>query len=650
MIDISYEICTVLISAVLLLNYLTTKKTYSLQNLVFQLLILLNALTAIFDMAKRIYMICVDVVQVPIIDLCTMGYFVTHMATMPLLALYLISLMKPWRDVSKPIKVAFCIPVLVAYVILLSNGFTHFVYRILDDGTYIRRNGIFAVYAVALYYGIFSILIMSQNRRNFSHRKKMSLYASLVLVFLGVVIQFLVPTLIVETAFGAICLLLVFFVVQNPKNMVDHNTGMFNRKAFYVNVGGALSNQRDFQLVPVVVHNLGAVSIQKREQIMTMVALHLKSYIKKSVVYRIDSNTLVVALWKITEVQAQTIAEEVLNRFQYDWTVEETSVYLRAKVGILNFPGEIRRMEELRAVIANLRERDIESHIFTEQDFDLKNILREVLVSDALVRALEVDEFEMTYAPIFTVQDNKLVAAEASIKFLNPELGYVYENDIESIAERSGKMAHLTEWLLDQSCQYIADNHLSGTRLRCIMLRLSTSMCLQYGYEDLILDTIRSYHIAPSMICFKVSEYTVSQGGDQLREGMRKMREVGIRFCLENYGSGYTNLSSIYNVTFDFLQISRQLIRDAMENEKSAIILSSTLELAKSLSMKTLVAGVNYEEQVEMLLSMPCDYAQGGYYLGQMQPLDFLAVIFGQVEKKNRLRTFIKSVETQRKN
>lgn len=611
-------------------------------------MIILNGATAIFDMVKRIYLVNAAVPSVVFVDFCTLGYFISHILVLPLLYLYTLSLIRSWREVHPAMKLLSILPLAAGIGILLTNGFTHLVYAILDDGTYDRQPGIYSIYGLAGFYMILIIYVLIRYNKQYSHQRRLSLLVALGIVAIGIAVQFAFPTLIVETVFGAVCMMIFFFVVQNPRMQIDHSTGMFNRRAFGASMSAYLRSGKEFFLILVVIDNFADVSLQQREKVICMVADYLKSLGRGIVVYRIDSNSLAVMITDKTAVLVEAIAEEIMKRFRKNWQGPGFRVVLKPRVCQLGFPGEISKMDEFRAVFANLKERHLENRIYNENDFELKKIVRESLVSDALIRALEEDRFELNYTPIFSYEDRQLQMAESNLKFLDPELGYVYEDDIEDIAEKSGKMAHLSEWILVQTCQMISENHLDTSGVKRVMVRLSTGLCLQYGYEDIILETIRNNNISPSMICLKVSEYTVSKGADLLFEGMKKLKETGITFCLENYGSGFTNLSSLYELSFDYLEISRNVIRDAEKNEKSQTILEYTLQLAKSLNIKTMVDGVNSEEQSDILNGMSCDFVQGKFYLGQMLRKDFLKLVEdehkkmigsdGVVEKSTRMK------------
>lgn len=628
LIDISYDICAVLISFVILINIIRTKRSHNLQNVSFQLMIILNGLTALFDISKRIVMEYSSTVYVEFIDFCTLGYFITHVCSLTFLYIYAISLIKNWNDISKLQKIMSVVPVAAGLVLILTNKLTSWIYHIEPDGTYVREKGILVLYAIMLYYLLHIIFILVRYRKIYSYTKRVTLYSVLGIMAGGVLIQFLFPDFLVETVCNAVGLLLLFFVVQNPHNQLDHNTGMFNRVAFGSAMRTNFANGRKFSLVFLMIENLTDVSLQERENFMGMVASYLKSLGKTYTVYRLDDNSFCVSVPEKDEEFSEHLSEDIMAQFQKRWPGFELEIILKPRILSLSFPGEIKKMEELRAVFGDFKERKtIENKIYRSADFELKKIVRAAQVSNALVRALEENRFELNYTPVFDSKKTKLFAAESNLKFLDSELGYVYEEEIQQLAEKGGKMAHLSEWILDQTCVTIAENHLERTRLRMIFVRLSTGLCLQYGYEDIILEIIRRHNIPPSMICFLVSEYTVSRGAQLLRQGMRKLKENGISFCLENYGSGYTNLSSLYELPFDFIEISKLVIAEAMKKEKAKIILESTLALAKSLQIHTIVAGVNSEEQKKILDSMPCDYALGAYYLGQMEKKEFLRLI-----------------------
>jgi EAL domain-containing protein (putative c-di-GMP-specific phosphodiesterase class I) len=157
-------------------------------------------------------------------------------------------------------------------------------------------------------------------------------------------------------------------------------------------------------------------------------------------------------------------------------------------------------------------------------------------------------------------------------------------------------------------------------------------MCLQYNMLEKLKECMEKYGIPERMICLMVSEYTVSRSGAAFREGVEEFRKKGIRFCLEDYGSGFTSMTSIIEIPFSIIKINRTVVRSAMANEKARVTMESTLVMARELGMITGVDGINEAASFRMISDMDCDMAKGNYFFEELDPEEFIKVLHMSAE------------------
>ena len=138
------------------------------------------------------------------------------------------------------------------------------------------------------------------------------------------------------------------------------------------------------------------------------------------------------------------------------------------------------------------------------------------------------------------------------------------------------------------------------------------------------------------LICLLISEYTVSKASKAFKENLSKMAGEGLRFCLEDYGSGFTSITSIYELPFSVLKVNKSVMQATMSNEKARITMDSTLVMARDLSMMTMVEGIDEENQFEMISDMACDLAKGKYFFDQIDEGEFVRVLHMAAEKDGK--------------
>ena len=309
------------------------------------------------------------------------------------------------------------------------------------------------------------------------------------------------------------------------------------------------------------------------------------------------------------------------------WEVPEGEIAMTARLLRVKMPDEVRDEETLAGVMNRFEQSTYEPRAMTTEDFDLAEIERTRNITAALARAMEKKQFEMRYTPIHSVALGRVIGAEATLRFYDDELGYVYDEEIFNYAERSGHTLQLGELIIERTCRFISEQNLKEQGVRFVGVRLLPAMCLQYGLLEKIIGIVERYMIDPKILYLQLSEYTVSKANSVFRENMKRMEEAGIRLCLEDYGSGFTNITSIYELPFKVMKINRSVIRAALGNEKARVTMECTLELARELSMMTMIEGIDSEEYFHMIENMACDFAKGNYLFEQLDADDFLKVV-----------------------
>ena len=158
-------------------------------------------------------------------------------------------------------------------------------------------------------------------------------------------------------------------------------------------------------------------------------------------------------------------------------------------------------------------------------------------------------------------------------------------------------------------------------------------MCLQYHVIERLKESIDRYKIDPKMICLMLSEYIVSTAGNDFKDSIARLQETGVRICLEDYGSGFTSITSIFEMPFMVLKINQSVIKAALGNEKARVTMDCTLTMARELNLMTMVEGIDDEDYFEMIEDMACDLAKGNYFYEQLVEEEFLQVIHLKVSK-----------------
>ena len=163
-------------------------------------------------------------------------------------------------------------------------------------------------------------------------------------------------------------------------------------------------------------------------------------------------------------------------------------------------------------------------------------------------------------------------------------------------------------------CQFYTEKSLDQIGIEYIELNLSTLQCMSEELIQTFQTIVSKYNIDTRRINLEITESAMANSLEILEHTMTKLREKGFTFSMDDYGTGYSNLSNIFNMPFQMIKVDKSILWKAMENEKAGIILSTTIRMVHDMKMEVVVEGVETNEQKELLQNLKCDYLQGYYF------------------------------------
>lgn len=240
----------------------------------------------------------------------------------------------------------------------------------------------------------------------------------------------------------------------------------------------------------------------------------------------------------------------------------------------------------------------------------------------------------MRYTPICCLKDRSIVGVEVTIRFYEDSLGYIYDDEILEFAEKAGHVANLGQMIFEYTCRTIGEEKLEELGIKFICIQILPALCMLQGLSDKLVDIMEKYHVDPTSICLQISEAAIANATGTFRENMEFLADKGVKFCLTGYGSGYTNISSIYDLPFSLIKFSKSFTQSALVNERARITFECLLALSRELNLETRVPGIDDLDYFDMVSDMACDYAEGDYFFEQLDMAGFRHLIEDAAEQK----------------
>jgi EAL domain-containing protein (putative c-di-GMP-specific phosphodiesterase class I) len=247
--------------------------------------------------------------------------------------------------------------------------------------------------------------------------------------------------------------------------------------------------------------------------------------------------------------------------------------------------------------------------------------------------ALEQSEFELLLQPQIDLQSGRVIGAEALIRWHHPEMGMVPPDRFIPLAEESGLMLPLGEWVLQRAVDILADWAKRGMPPMRLALNLSARQCHVGELLPCIDRLIESSGIATDMLEMEITESAAMHDPEQTRLLLHELRLRGIKVAIDDFGTGYSSLSYLKLFAIDRIKIDRSFVKDIETDTNDAVIVNATIALAHSLGLEVIAEGVETAEQSHFLRANGCDEAQG-YFFGRPMPLaEFERFVLSKLER-----------------
>lgn len=310
---------------------------------------------------------------------------------------------------------------------------------------------------------------------------------------------------------------------------------------------------------------------------------------------------------------AGRVAEKVLSTLQPPLHVDGQVFSVRASFGISIYPDDGRDPATLKknADMAMYHAKSLgrDRYSFFTQKLDEQLAKRLEIENDLLV-ALAVGQLAVHYQPQFDPA-SRLIGFEALIRWKHPDKGMIPPSLFIPIAEQSGLIARVDEWVLQDVCRQLIDWRSAGYRPPPVSVNLSMKLFHQADLPERIRRTVAASRVDPAWIHFEVTESAVMENAEQTIEHLSRIRDQGFSLSIDDFGTGYSSLNYLKRFPVDKLKIDQGFVRDLASDKNDAVIVLAIINLAHSLGLSVIAEGVETEYQLQFLTEHGCDYIQG---------------------------------------
>jgi diguanylate cyclase (GGDEF) domain len=373
----------------------------------------------------------------------------------------------------------------------------------------------------------------------------------------------------------------------------------------------------DFQLIN------NALGHQNGDQLLQQVADNLLlSAGKNAKVARVSADVFAILLSDLgnTEITAviavEGLTRKIYQQFQQNFMVNGMVQHCAVNIGVTifgkNSTGSLELMREADLALRESKQDINPTTSFFDPSFQ-QLASKRATMEELLRQALKEEQFELHYQPQISL--DALVGVEALIRWRHPERGLIPPNEFIPIAEETGLIIPISDWVIKTACEQIRKwesvPYLSGVT---VAVNISSLHIAQEDFVARVLDNIALVAIAKDKLKLELTEYAFAQDSEQIVGKMHELHNSGIRFSLDDFGTGYSCLSYLKRLPLDQIKIDRSFIIDLAQNSDDASITKTIINLAHAFELEVIAEGVETEEQKAFLLQHGCSCFQGYFF------------------------------------
>jgi diguanylate cyclase (GGDEF)-like protein len=369
------------------------------------------------------------------------------------------------------------------------------------------------------------------------------------------------------------------------------------------------------------------------------VANRLNNHLLKGVtVAKFEGDEFAVLLTQINNTEeVLEYTHRLQESLNLPFMVENKEVFITFSIGISFFPTDGNKSEALLKnagiALSRSKEKGRTNYQFFTPNMNTSAIKRLEMEAN-LRRALEREEFELYYQPKLCTRTRKIVGAEALVRWRHPTLGFILPVEFIPLAEETGLILSIGEWVFRTACQQIKSWNEAGFRRLKVSVNFSVQQFQQPNLIEIIMGIIEETNIDPHDLELEMTESSIMKNDHQVVNVLRQLKEAGIKIAIDDFGTGYSSLSYLKKLPLDVLKIDKSFVQDLMVSPEDASLVMTIIALAHNLGLKVVAEGVETEEQLRFLHLLRCDEWQGFLY-SKPVPADDLKELLKQNYQNN---------------
>lgn len=368
------------------------------------------------------------------------------------------------------------------------------------------------------------------------------------------------------------------------------------------------------------------------DEMLKLVAHSLAATVRETdSVFRYGSDEFVVILGDVLHPQqTRGVAEKLLAAVNTSHSVAGHDLTVTASLGISLYPDDgydaVTLIKKAETAMRNVKDNGPNDFSFFIDDMNLRARQAQTLET-GLRLALQREEFVLHYQPKLDLAHGTVVGAEALVRWHRPGHGWVFPSDFIPVAEDSGLIVALSQWVLRRACLQAQAWQAQGLPPINMSVNVSAIDFRQRDFVERLSRTLSETGLEPKLLELEITESVLMQNVGATIVTLNAIKQLGVRLAIDDFGTGYSSLSYLQKFPVDVLKIDQSFVRDLSTDSNDAKLVSSIIDLGRSLNLSIIAEGVETLEQLDFLKQHQCEEGQGFYFSKAVEPEVFARIL-----------------------
>ena len=480
--------------------------------------------------------------------------------------------------------------------------------------------------ATLITYGFALALLAVNFYQIFSHRKTLNLKRQqaviiwMTLWMLASFIQFFNNELLIVGYASSLGIMIVYLILENPEANLDRKTGLFNQNALIQYIQQLYGKEQNFAMISMALERSfnKKMDAESGQRVKMEIIKEISSIPHVQVFKNTEDEMILVFAHK---KEAEEAGAYLSSRFSSGWG-RDGAFFLRPSWVYVPDAAIVHSAQDLLYTVKYLRQnsRELsENHFLCVDETAVYEMYQEKKAEQLLISAIEQDRIEVYYQPIYSTNEQRFTSAEALVRIRDENGKLVPPGLFINVAEKNGMILKLGEIVFEKVCLFLTQNDIEKLGMHYIEVNLSVVQCAYEQLAQKYIDIMQKYGVDPKQINLEITESASLSAKRTLLDNMQRLIEYGVRFSLDDFGTGQSNLNYIVDMPVDIVKFDKDMTTAYFENGKAKYVMDAAMHMIHGLKLKIVSEGIETKEQYEIMKRLGINYIQG-YYFSKPRP------------------------------